>query len=101
MLKEIKTKSTIKDIKMLDKATDVYRRAKNAYIRSKEQAERLGHNEDGNYVDDAANSVRDGAETVVRKAGHTAGNYGKKAVGKIQECREPDADAPRYHDSNR
>jgi hypothetical protein len=101
VLKEIKTKSTIKDIKMLDKATDVYRRAKNAYIRSKEQAERLGHNEDGNYVDDAANSVRDGAETVVRKAGHTAGNYGKKAVGKIQECREPDADAPRYHDSNR
>ena len=36
-MKEIKTKSTIKDIKMLDKATDVYRRAKNAYIRSKEQ----------------------------------------------------------------
>lgn len=101
MLKDIKTKSTIKDIKMLDKATDVYRRAKNAYIRSKEQAERLGHNEDGNYVDDAANSVRDGAETVVRKAGHTAGNYGKKAVGKIQERRTPDADAPRYHDFNR
>jgi len=99
-LKDIKTKPAIKDIKVLDKATDVSRRAKNAYIRTKEQAERLGHNEDGNYVDDAANSVRDGVETVVRKAGHTAGNYGKKAVEKIQECREPDADAPRYHDSN-
>lgn len=101
MLKDIKTKSFVKDIKVLDKATDVSRRAKNAYIRTKEQTERHGHNEDGNYVDDAANSVRDGAETVVRKTGHTAGNYGKKAVEKIQECREPDADARRYHDSNR
>ena len=101
MLKDIKTKSFVKDIKVLDKATDVSRRAKNAYIRTKEQAERLGHNEDGNYVDDAANSVRDGAETVVRKTGHTAGNYGKKAVEKIQERRAPDADAPRYHDSNK
>ena len=101
MLKDIKTKPAIKDIKVLDKATDVSRRAKNAYIRTKEQAERLGHNEDGNYVDDAANSVRHGAETVVRKAGHTAGNYGKKTVEKIQERRTPDADAPRYHDSNR
>ena len=101
MLKDIKTKPAIKDIKVLDKATDVSRRAKNAYIRTKEQAERLGHNEEGNYVDDAANSVRHGAETVVRKAGHTAGNYGKKAVEKIQERRAPDADAPRYNDSNR
>ena len=101
MLKDIKTKSFVKDIKVLDKATDVSRRAKNAYIRTKEQAERLGHNEDGNYVDDASSSVRDGAETVVRKAGHTAGNYGKKAVEKIQERRAPDADAPRYNDSNR
>lgn len=101
VLKDIKTKSFVKDIKVLDKATDVSRRAKNAYIRTKEQTERHGHNEDGNYVDDAANSVRDGAETVVRKTGHTAGNYGKKAVEKIQECREPDADARRYHDSNR
>lgn len=100
-MKDIKTKSFVKDIKVLDKATDVSRRAKNAYIRTKEQTERHGHNEDGNYVDDAANSVRDGAETVVRKTGHTAGNYGKKAVEKIQECREPDADARRYHDSNR
>jgi hypothetical protein len=101
VLKDIKTKPAIKDIKVLDKATDVSRRAKNAYIRTKEQAERLGHNEDGNYVDDASSSVRDGAETVVRKAGHTAGNYGKKAVEKIQERRAPDADAPRYNDSNR
>ena len=100
-MKDIKTKSFVKDIKVLDKATDVSSRAKNAYIRTKEQAERLGHNEDSNYVDDAANSVRDGAETVVRKAGHTAGNYGKKAVKKIQERRAPDADAPRYNDSNR
>lgn len=39
-MKYIKTKSFVKDIKVLDKATDVSRRAKNAYIRTKEQAER-------------------------------------------------------------
>lgn len=93
-MKEIKTKQALKDIKVLDKATDVSRRAKNAYIRTKKQSEQLGHNEDGNFVDDAGNSVREGAETVVRKTGYTAGSYGKKAVQKIKEHRRADTDAP-------
>lgn len=99
-MKEIKTKQTLKDIKALDKTADVSRRMKNAYIRTKDQTEQLGHDDNGNYVDDAGNSIREGAEIVVRKAGHTAGNYGKKAVEKIKDRRAPDADAPRYHDSN-
>ncbi|WP_418790366.1 hypothetical protein [Phosphitispora sp. TUW77] len=86
-MKEIKSKQTLKDIKVLDKTTDVSRRAKNAYIRTKEQAEQLGHNENGNYVDDATNSVRDGAQNIAWKVGHTAENYGKKAVEKMCERR--------------
>jgi hypothetical protein len=89
-VKEIKTKSTIKDIKALDKASDVSRKMKNAYIRTKDKAEQLGHNESGNYVDDAGNSVREGTETVARKAGHTLKNQGKNAVQKIRERRAPD-----------
>lgn len=99
-MKEIKTKQALKDIKVLDKTSDVSRRTKNAYIRTKEQAEQHGHNEDGNYVGEAANSVRESTETAVREAGHTAKNYGKKAVEKIQERRVPDADAPRSETSN-
>ena len=49
-MKEIKTKQTKKDIKVLDKTTDVTRRAKNAYIRTKERSEQLGQNDDSNYV---------------------------------------------------
>lgn len=99
-MKEIKTKQTLKDIKALDKTADVSRRMKNAYIRTKDQAEHLGHDDNGNYVDDAENSIREGAKVVIHETGHTAGNYGKKAVEKIKDRRAPDADAPRYHDSN-
>jgi len=99
-VKEIKTKQTLKDIKALDKTADVSRRMKNAYIRTKDQAEHLGHDDNGNYVDDAGNSIREGAKVVIQETGHTAGNYGKKAVEKIKDRRAPDADAPRYHDSN-
>ncbi|MEA4961220.1 hypothetical protein [Lutispora sp.] len=99
-MKEIKTKQTLKDIKALDKTADMSRRMKNAYIRTKDQAEHLGHDDNGNYVDDAGNSIREGAEIVIQQTGHTAGNYGKKALKKIKNRRAPDADAPRYHDSN-
>jgi len=91
-VKEIKTKQTKKDIKMLDKATDVSRRAKNAYIRTKEQSEQLGHDDDGNYVDYAGNSIQEGAETIIRNGGYAAENYGKKAVEKIKESRVLDTD---------
>ena len=99
-MKEIKTKQTLKDIKVLDKTADVSHRMKNAYIRTKDQAEQLGHDDNVNYVDDAGNSVREGAENVVRKTGNTAGYYGKTAVKKIKDRRAPDADAPRSDTPN-
>jgi len=103
-LKEIKTKSAIKDIKVLDKTADVVHRMKKAYIRTKDKAERLGHNKDDNYVDKAENSIQEGMETVARKAGHTAGNYGKKTLQKIKERCAPDtnvscSDSPNREDA--
>ncbi len=92
-MKEIKTKSNIKDIKVLDKTADVSRRMKNAYIRTKDKAKQLGYNDDGNYVDEAGNSIQEGMEIVTRKTGHTAGNYGKKLVQKIKESCAPDTNA--------
>lgn len=85
-MKEIRTKSTIKDIKMLDKASDMSHRMKNAYIRTKEQAEQTDHNKESSYVDDAVGKVKDGSETVGRKAA-AAGEYGKNTVRKIKRWR--------------
>ncbi len=84
VMKEIRTKSTIKDIKVLDKASDVSRRMKNAYIRTKEQTRQNGHNEDGNYVNEAVGKVKDGSETVGRKTA-TAGDYGKNTVWRLKK----------------
>ncbi|NBJ16988.1 MAG: NlpC/P60 family protein [Dehalobacter sp. 4CP] len=91
-MKEIRTKSTIKDIKMLDKASDISHRMKNAYIRTKEQAEQTDHNKEGSYVDDAVGKVKDGSETVGRKAA-AAGTYGKNAVRKIKKWRGGETNA--------
>ncbi len=92
-MKEIKTKYTIKDIKVLDKTIDVSHRMKKAYIRTKDKAERLGHNKDDNYVDEAESSIQESMETVARKAGYAVGNHGKKTVQKIKERRAPDTNA--------
>jgi hypothetical protein len=59
---------------------------KNAYIRTKEQTEQNGHNEDSNYVDKAVSGVKDGTETVAQKA-LTVGEHGKNAVWEIKERR--------------
>ena len=91
-MKEIKTKSTVKDIKVLDKSSDVSRRMKNAYIRTKEQAEQTPLDKNTNYVNDAGDSIRNEAETVVRGTGQTVRNLGRKAVNKIKESRKTSAD---------
>ena len=92
-LKEIKTKQTKKDIKVLDKTTDVTRRAKNAYVRTKERYEQLGHNDDSNYVDYADNIVSDGAKNITRKGEHIAKRYGKKVIEKIKNRKAQDNDS--------
>ena len=87
MLKEIKTKTAIKDIKVLDKAGDVSRRAKNAYIRTKEQAEPVLRTDNHSFVEYAEDKVKDGTKAVTREAGRAVEYQGKKAVQKIKERR--------------
>lgn len=91
-MKEIKTKQTKKNIKVLDKTTDVTRRVKNAYVRTKERYEQLGHNDDSNYVDYADNNVSDGAKNITHKGEHIAKIYGRKAIEKIKNRKAQDND---------
>lgn len=86
-LKEIKTKPTVKDIKILDKTTDVSRRAKNAYIRTKEQAQQTQQPEHNSYTEYAEDKIKEGTDIVTHEVSHTAGYQGKKAVQKIKEHR--------------
>ncbi len=86
-MKDIKTKAAVKDIKVLDKSLDVTRRAKNAFIRTKDQSERTQRSEDDSYVAYAGDKVKDSAETVGNEAVHTIGRQSQKAVQKIKERR--------------
>ena len=81
-MKEIKTKSIIKDIKALDKAADVSYRAKNAYIRTKKQAEQTQQTGHDNFVEYAGDKIKEGTKTVARETGQAVGRQGKKAVHK-------------------
>ncbi|WP_347490496.1 peptidoglycan DD-metalloendopeptidase family protein [Desulfoscipio sp. XC116] len=92
-MKDIKTKATVKDIKALDKSLDVTRRAKNTFIRTKNQAERTQRPEDDSYVADAGDKVKESAETVGNEAVHTIGRQGQKAVQKIKERRNSPSDS--------
>ncbi|MFZ5967627.1 MAG: hypothetical protein ACOYVK_10720 [Bacillota bacterium] len=89
-MKEIKTKSTIKDIKMLDKAADVSYRAKNAFIRTKKQAEQTQRQDYDSSVGYAEDKIKKGAETLVNEAGYVIDYQGKKIVQKIKERRSVD-----------
>ncbi|NPV89660.1 MAG: M23 family metallopeptidase [Firmicutes bacterium] len=86
-MKDIKTKATVKDIKALDKSLDVTRRAKNAFIRTKERAEQTQRPEHDSYVEYAGDKVKESVETLGNEAVHTMGRQGKKAVQKIKERR--------------
>ena len=86
-MKEIKTKTTIKDIKILDKATDVSHRAKNAYIRTKEQAEQTQQPEHDSFTEYAEDRIKEGTDTVTHEIGRAVEYQGKKAVQKIKERR--------------
>lgn len=94
-MKEIKTKSIIKDIKALDKTADVSRRAKNAYIRTKEQAEQTQQPEHDSFIEYAEDKVKESTETVTREAGHSVEYQGRKTVQKIKERRNDRSDTYR------
>lgn len=84
-MKEIKTKPAVKDIKVLDKAADVSSRAKNAYIRTREQTEQTQRPEHDSFVEYAGDKVKEGTKAVTREAGHAVERQGKKAIQKIKE----------------
>ena len=84
MPKEIKTKITIKDIKILDKAADVSTRMKDTFVLSKDAAEQT--KESGyNSPDYATEKVSCGAELAAGASGQKMAHYFKNPKKNVAE----------------
>ena len=85
MGKGIKTKTTVKDIKALDKSAVAAQRMKEAYVRTKDKAEHGLYAEDGSPGEYAADRVSSGVENVTYEAVHQFDKQGRKGVKTTKE----------------
>ncbi len=79
---EIKTKETVKDIKILNKASVTGERMKQAFIRSKDTAQNLMDDGQVSPSEYAEDKIRYAAEDVVHDTGHAIKKETDKAVDK-------------------
>ena len=77
---KIKTREQVKDIQVLDKAAIAGQRMKNAAIRAKEQAAKIGDERQESPNEYAGERVQEAAEAVRQKAVRAAAAGGRTAV---------------------
>lgn len=85
MAEKIKTRPVYKDVKVLDKTAMAAEHIKNAYIRTKNQAEQTRSQEQTSPVGYAEGQVSEKAERAARGTIHQAGKQGKKAFRTVRE----------------
>lgn len=83
-MNDIKTRSVLKDIKAIDKSADMAQRAKDAFVRTRENAEPQ-HPKQGNYVEYAGDKVKENADAGIHNVGKTAQQQGRAAVQRIRK----------------
>ena len=96
-LSRIKTRESVKDIKILDKAAVVSERMKTALVRSKDQAENLmddGQISPSEYAED---KIRYAAEDVTDQVWHEVSGQTKKAIEKGKEAHREHRNEKRIH----
>jgi hypothetical protein len=82
---KIKTRETVKDVKAIDKVAVASQRMKDAFVRTKDQAENLmddGQISPSEYAED---KIQYAAEDVSHEVGSSASSGAKKAVNKGKE----------------
>lgn len=84
-MKEIKTRDRVKDIRTLDKAANVAGRMKNAYVRTKEQAEQTQQADTDSPVGYAEARTTESARNVARETGHKLSHQGKRLSEKTRQ----------------
>lgn len=85
-MSKIKTKESVKDIKVLDKAAVASERMKTALIRSKDQMQNLMDDGQASPSEYAEDKLRYAAEDVADRVGHDVSSGAKKAVNKGKEA---------------
>ena len=90
--KEIKTKSIVKDVKVLDKAADLGAHMKSAYIRTKESAEATqdtGHSSPSEYASEAvSNRTRELTQEAVHEVKNKLKHSHKDARNNMNKAKE-------------
>lgn len=97
-MSKIKTRESVKDIKVLDKAAVASQRMKTALIRSKDQAENLlddGQVSPSEYAED---KIQYAVEDVTDRVGHNVTSTAKKAVQKGKESYKQHREDARLRD---
>lgn len=85
-MSNIKTRESVKDIKVLDKAAVASERMKTALVRSKDQVENLMDDGQVSPSEYAEDKIRYTAEDVTDQVGHDISSGAKKAVNKGKEA---------------
>ena len=84
-MSNIKTRESVKDIKVLDKAAVASERMKTALVRSKDQVENLMDDGQVSPSEYAEDKIRYAAEDVTDQVSHDISSGAKKAVNKGKE----------------
>lgn len=85
-MSRIKTRESVKDIKVIDKAAVASERMKTALVRSKDQFENLMDDGQVTPSEYAEDKIRYAAEDVADRVGHDVSSEAKKAVNKGKEA---------------
>lgn len=85
-MSKIKTRESVKDIKVLDKAAVASERMKTALIRSKDQMQNLMDDGQVSPSEYAEDKIKYAAEDVADRVSHDASSGAKKAVNKGKEA---------------
>lgn len=85
-MSRIKTRESVKDIKVIDKAAVASERMKTALVRSKDQFENLMDDGQVTPSEYAEDKIRYAAEDVADRVGHEVSSETKKAVNKGKEA---------------
>ena len=92
-MRTIKTRTAVKDIKILDKSANLSSRMKNTMVRTKERTEETRDPRSGSPSEYAVDNIQNKAQSAVSKAAHLSNSQAKarenisRAKGHFQEVR--------------
>lgn len=97
---EVKTKNTVKDIKVLDKSIETSQRMKNAFIRTKNETQDTRQIKQNSPTEYATDTTSQGAEKVTNEAVHQAKKHTMKILDKAKTATKAKKQAKKFTQQN-